>query len=147
MLETCSFAPPLCGRQSSSSLCHAHVCLALLSLLLLLVLVLSMMPLHAVVLTTLWWSRIVHWVWRNCSNTSMSPPRPNEMPHGSNWTELSHSDPSQCNVGHMGWSFEGRKDTSSSALLQHPLAWYSRSHITQSAMEERAKVPSSNTAV
>ena len=68
----------------SLPLCHAQVCLAVLFLLLLLLLVLSMMLLHVVVLTTLRRNQHVHWFWRNSSNTSMIPPYPNDMPHGSN---------------------------------------------------------------
>lgn len=102
---------------------------------------------EAALLTTQQWSWTIHWARRNCRNTSMSLPRPNEMPHGSSWIEISCSDPSQCNVGHTGWSFKVRTGISPSLLLRHLLSWYSRSRITQSVMEEWAKVSSSSTIV
>jgi len=146
MLKTCSFAPPPCNWKSSSYLCRTLLCLPLLPLLLLLLLVmlvLSVMMLHVASLTTPQWSWPVNCLWRSCSNISMGPPRPIETPRGSNWNELSCSDLSQWNVSHKDCSFRGWVDTSSSILLRHPLTWYSESHITQSTMEERAKVPSS----
>lgn len=145
LLGTCSFASSPCDRKSSSCPCCTLVCLPLL-LLLLLVLVLSTMLFHVALLSTPQKNWLVHWVWRNCSNISMDP-RPNEMPHGSNWTEFLCSDLSQYNAGYMDCNFGSRMDTSPYVILQHPPAWYSGSHIIQSAMEERAKAPSSSGAV